>query len=152
MGSFFVGDKGFGHKYFSAEKLYFLWSGIFCSSSLTKFHDLSSIVFVATKIYLRFAQVQKNPQKWEFLVLCAIRDSNPWPTPRQGVALPTELTAQYNLYYIKNFKGHLTSIPTKTANRSIQYLMHSKFKGCFSSIPTKTANCTNISVSYTPWH
>lgn len=27
-------------------------------------------------------------------VLCAVRDSNPWPTPRQGVALPAELTAQ----------------------------------------------------------
>ena len=27
------------------------------------------------------------------ILMCAIRDSNPWPTPRQGVALPTELTA-----------------------------------------------------------
>ena len=27
-------------------------------------------------------------------LLCAIQDSNLWPTPRQGVALPTELTAQ----------------------------------------------------------
>jgi hypothetical protein len=24
---------------------------------------------------------------------CAVRDSNPWPSPRQGDALPTELTA-----------------------------------------------------------
>src|SRR3989338_2522779 len=27
---------------------------------------------------------------------CAVRDSNPWPSPRQGDALPTELTARHS--------------------------------------------------------
>lgn len=34
--------------------------------------------------------------------LCALRDSNPWPTPRQGVALPTELSARDGDYFSKN--------------------------------------------------
>ena len=41
-----------------------------------------------------YSILAKSPKTGDILTLCAVRDSNPWPTPRQGVALPTELTAR----------------------------------------------------------
>ena len=46
---------------------------------------------------------KKSPAGETFFTLCAIQDSNLWPTPRQGVALPTELTAHNsNIQKISN--------------------------------------------------
>lgn len=42
-------------------------------------------------------RAQNKKPKTGLFILCAIRDSNPWPSPRQGDALPTELTAQISL-------------------------------------------------------
>jgi hypothetical protein len=67
--------------YLWAQNAIILWSGIFCSPSLTKFHDPASPVLVATKTWLRLAHVHKNGTQVPFSVMCAHLDLNQGPSP-----------------------------------------------------------------------
>ena len=62
----------------SRLKLFCWWSGIFCSPSLTKFHDPGSVVLPTGKTYLRLASVSKNLKQLRFFLLVRPEGLSPY--------------------------------------------------------------------------
>jgi hypothetical protein len=81
-----VGDKGFEPYRFSTP---FGYSGSRSSQNTTKGLRIRKRICLGTSFYVIAHCFRCELNLW------AIRDSNPWPFPRQGNALPTELIARY---------------------------------------------------------